>query len=132
MRQGRSITGENIERLLEGLRQGMTRRAAAAYAGFGKTALYRMIETDEGTLRTAIEKAEGEAEAVYTALVAQAAVDPKNWTAAAWWLERRHPSDFGRRVEVTMNLRELATRVAGNLNADDVMAEAERILAEAQ
>ena len=103
MAQGRSITNDNIEKLLAALRLGMTRRAASGAAGFGKTTFYRMLDNDtEGTLRTAIEKAEAEAEATYSTIVANAAVDPKNWTAAAWWLERRHPEDYAKRERVEM------------------------------
>ena len=100
--QGRAVTDDQIERLLAGLRNGLTRRAASGAAGFSKTTLYRMIEHDDGTLVPAIEKAEAEAEATYTALVATAALNPKNWTAAAWWLERRRPDEFGRRERVEM------------------------------
>lgn len=102
MAQGRQVTDENIERLLKGLRLGMTRRAASGYAGFSKTTLYRMLEHDDGTLVTAMEKAEAEAEATYSAIVARAAEEPKNWTAAAWWLERRHPEDYAKRERVEM------------------------------
>jgi hypothetical protein len=103
MAQGRAISNEAIEKLLKGLRNGMTRRAAAGFAGFSKTTLYRMLDNDpDGTLVTAIEKAEAEAEATYTFLVATAATDPKNWTAAAWWLERRHPAEYGKRERVEM------------------------------
>lgn len=102
--QGRAVTTEQIERLLHGLRTGLTRRAASAAAGFSKTTFYRMLELDaDGTLLTSIEKAEGEAEATYTAIVAKAALEPRNWTAAAWWLERRRPHDFARteKAEIT-------------------------------
>ena len=61
-----------------------------------------MMNDPDDTLVTAVEKAEDEAEATYTALVAEAAVDPKNWTAAAWWLERRRPDHFARRERVEM------------------------------
>ena len=134
MSQGRAVTSEQIDRLIEGLEHGMTRRAAAAFAGFSKSTFYRMLEADDGTLGTAIENAEGKAEAAYTKLVADAAVNPKNWTAAAWWLERRHPDDFGRRdrIDVKIDLRALAEKVAPGLDADAVLAEAERILSEAQ
>jgi hypothetical protein len=82
----------------------MTRRAAAAAAGFSKTTLYRMLDNDtDGTLVTAMEKAEGQAEAAYSTIVANAAADPKNWTAAAWWLERRHPADYAKRDKVEMS-----------------------------
>jgi hypothetical protein len=134
MRQGKAVTSAQTDRLLDGLRKGMTRRAACAYAGFSRTTFYRMLDADKGTLVTAIEKAEGEAEAVYTALVAKAAMDPKSWTAAAWWLERRHPDDFGRkdRVELKVDLRTIAEKVAPGLDVDAVLAEAERIMSEAK
>lgn len=103
MAQGRAVTDESTEKLLKGLRLGMTRRAASAFAGFSRTTLYRMIDKDDGTLVTAIEKAEGEAEAEFSAIVAREAAVPKNWTAAAWWLERRHPSDYARRERVEMS-----------------------------
>ena len=100
---GRAITDERIEKLLHGLRMGMTRRAAAGYAGFSKTTLYRMLEGDtDGTFGTALENAEAEAEATYSAIIAREAALPKNWTAAAWWLERRHPQDYARREKVEM------------------------------
>src|SRR5690348_6906786 len=99
--QGRAVTTEQTERLLEGLRHGLTRRAAAAAAGFSKTTLYRMIDADtDGTLVTEIEKAEGQAEASFAAVIAAAA--PKNWTAAAWWLERRRPTEYARSEKVEM------------------------------
>lgn len=103
MTQGREVTDTQVERMLDGLRMGMTRRAASRAAGYSKTTFYRMLENDaDGTLGTAIEKAEAEAEATYTALVAKAANDPKNWTAAAWWLERRRPNSFGKRERVEL------------------------------
>lgn len=106
MGQGKQVTGEQIDKLLEALRHGMTRRAASGAAGFSKTTFYRMLERDDGTLVTQIEKAEAEAEATYSIIVANAAADPKNWTAAAWWLERRHPEDYGKRERVEMTGRD--------------------------
>lgn len=109
----------------------MTRRAAAAHGGFSASTFYRMI-SDDGTFATEVEKAEGEAEATYSAIIAKATVDPKNWTAAAWWLERRHSHDYGRkdRVEMTIDLRREAEKLGEELglSADEVLAEAEAIL----
>ena len=128
MAQGRAVTSEQMEKLYEGLRHGMTRRAAAAFAGYSKTTLYRMLEHDKGTLVAAIEKAEGEAEAAHTMIVAEAG--PKNWQASAWWLERRHPDDYGRRdrVDVTLNVQKMAESIAGDLDPAELVAEAERIM----
>lgn len=130
----RAVTDDKIERLLDGLRLGMTRRAACAFAGFSKTQLYRMLEHDtDGTLGTALENAEGEAEATYSQVVAKATLDPKNWTAAAWWLERRRYQDYARRdkVEMSIDLRTVAARIAeeSGLDPDAILAEAERVLA---
>ena len=98
-----AITDTKVDRLLEGLKVGMTRRAACAAAGISKTSLYRMLENDpDGTFGTLIENAEGEAEAAFSEIIAKATLDPKNWTAAAWWLERRHPQDYARRDKVEM------------------------------
>jgi hypothetical protein len=44
-------------------------------------------------------KAEAEAEAL-DRIKAAAQSDPKHWTAAAWYLERTNPAEFGRRERV--------------------------------
>lgn len=126
------MTPERTTAILEALKLGMTRRAAAGTCGIHWTTFYRMLDADP-TFRTAVEEAESWAEGRYSALVARAADEPKNWTAAAWWLERRHWQDYGRRerVEMTIDMRGLAEKVAAadGLDADVLLAEAERILA---
>lgn len=97
--------------------------------------LYRMIAAD-ATLATEVEKAEATAEFTYVSKIAIAADDPKNWTAAAWWLERRHPDEFGRRdrLDVKVDIKTMVQKVAAESGLDeaDVMAEVERIMAEAK
>ena len=126
------MTTERTEAILAALRLGMTRKAAAGTCGIHYRTLYRMVESDV-TFSQAVEEAETYAEGRYTALVARAAEDPKTWTAAAWWLERRHWQEYGRkeRVEMSIDVRGLAERVAADdgLDADVLLAEAERILA---
>lgn len=126
------MTAERTEAILQALRLGMTRTAAAGTCGIHYNTLARMVESD-GEFRLAVEEAESWAEGRYSALVARAAEDPKTWTAAAWWLERRHWQDYGRRerVEMTIDMRGLAEKVAAadGLDADALLAEAERILA---
>lgn len=129
---GASILTERMETFLTALKLGMTRRAAAAKAGFSKSTLYRMLDLDDGTLLDLIEKAEGEAEATFSALVAQAAERPGNWQAAAWWLERRKNDDYGRRdrVDLSIDVRKEAERLAAEkgLDVDAVMAKVDEIL----
>lgn len=131
----KKLMGERLETFLNGLRLGLTRRAAYGAVGISKTTFYRMLDNDsDGTLRDLIEKAEADAEARFAGLVARAAQEPKNWTAAAWWLERRRHEDYARRekVEMTVDVRAVAAQLAEaqGLDPDEVLAEAERILAE--
>lgn len=127
---GPRISTAQTDKFLDGLRLGMTRRSAAAFAGFHHATLYRRIESD-ATFATEVEKAEGQAKGTYEAVIAKAA--DKNWTAAAWWLERRHPDEYGRRdrIEVRVDMRTEAQKVAAELglDPDEVMTEANAILA---
>lgn len=125
------LTDARIEAILAALRGGCTRRAAAAVGQISPTTLYEWMANDR-TLVDSIERAEAEAEAMFTAAVSRAAQDPKTWTAAAWWLERRKYQDYARRdkVEMTVDLRKEAEALAGELGLDPaaVMAELDGIL----
>ena len=125
------LTDQRVEAILSALRAGCTRRAAAAMGGIHYTTFYEWMHND-ATLTNAVEIAEQEAEAFFTAAVTRAAQDPKTWTAAAWWLERRKYADYARRdkVEMTIDIRKEAERVAADLGLDpaEVLAEAEAIM----
>jgi hypothetical protein len=108
----------------------MTRRAACAVAGIHHTQLYRWMHAS-APFRTAIEKAEGRAEATFSARVSQAA-GKGTWQAAAWWLERRRPEEYARRQQVDFRfeleaeIRKLA--LEAGVDAKELLAEAERIV----
>ena len=125
------LTDARIEAILAALRGGCTRRAAAAVGQISPTTFYEWMANDR-TLVDSVERAEAEAEAMFTAAVSRAAQDPKTWTAAAWWLERRKYQDYARRdkVEMTVDLRKEAEALAGELGLDPaaVMAELDGIL----
>lgn len=120
---------EQSNAALFALEMGCTRDAAAGAAGVSRTTFYRWL--DDGTFRDAVERAEHKAEAAYTLAVQQAV--PKNWQAAAWWLERRRHESYGRRdrVDMAIDLKGLAEKVANadGLDPDELLAEAERIIA---
>ncbi len=88
----------------------------------------------DATLRDAVEEAERDAEATYTAAVLKAI--PTNWQAAAWWLERRKHEDYARRdkSEMTIDVKREAARIAEEMgmDVDEVLAEAQRIFADAR
>jgi len=116
--------------LLDALRQGNTRTAAAAVVGISRVTLWRMME--DATFCNAVENAEAAAEVARVRQVAKAGEDG-SWQAAAWWLERRRHEDYAQRskVEMSIDIKREAERIAAanGLDPAEVMAEAERVLA---
>lgn len=94
-------TPERQTAILNSLRLGNTRRAAAAFAEISEDTLARW-QADDAEFRGAVTKAEADAESRFLGNIAKAAADG-TWTAAAWWLERRRHQDYRKRegVELT-------------------------------
>ena len=101
-RMGRpsKYSAERETAILNALRVGNTRRAAALAAEISEDTLARWIGANED-FRGNVEKAEADAELRFLGQVAVAA--QTTWQAAAWWLERRRSEDYRRRdgVELT-------------------------------
>jgi hypothetical protein len=125
------FTDERRDRILQALRDGNTRKASALYGGIDRSTLEDWMHRYPA-FSAAIEKAEADAEVAHVANIATAAKSG-NWTASAWWLERRRHEDWGRkdRVEIISTVRELA-RANGltDEETDAAIAEAERYLKE--
>jgi hypothetical protein len=121
---------ERITAILNALKVGNTRRAAAGAAEINELTLARWMAADVG-FRSAVENAEHEAERRFLTIVAKAATTG-TWTAAAWWLERRKNADYARhdKLDMQIDLRKEAERLAleQGLDPDAVLAEAEAIL----
>jgi len=82
------------DQILRALAAGQARWPAAALAGISGNTLSRWISDDDAF---ALEVQRAEAQAVATALgtITKAAASG-TWQAAAWWLERRYPAEWGR------------------------------------
>jgi hypothetical protein len=120
------MTEPRIEAALEALRYGCTRTAASGVAGVTRQTFY--VWMLDPTFRDEVEKAEAVAEAAYTRAVAEAV--PKNWQAAAWWMERRKWQDYGRHDRIDVDMHREAERLAADLDgvtADELIAEAQAI-----
>jgi len=91
-------TPERFAKLFEALELGSTRRAACAAAGFSYHSLSVWM-TEDPNLRDQVEQAEGRAEHRCLEIVMEAA--PKDWKAAAWWLERRRREDYGKQLDLS-------------------------------
>jgi hypothetical protein len=94
-----------IARLVDALRAGHTREGAAALAGIGRSTFNAWLaaakepDADRELLAflDAIKNAEADAESELLGVIRAAA--ERQWQAAAWILERRHPDRWGKRVK---------------------------------
>jgi len=124
-------TPETANRVLEGIRLGMTYRHAAMYAGIDETTLHRWRRR-YAHFASQLQEAEGHAAAANMARIRKAAMDG-DWRASAWLLERRWPEDYGtrQRIEqtITVDVRKAAEKAAAELGVpvDVVLAEAYRL-----
>lgn len=98
------LTPARRARVVEAVKRGLTRAQQAAYAGIGRTTLmtYLRLGRSEETGLWAewvaeIDQAEAQAVADRVDKIIEAA-DKGTWQAAAWWLERRYPAQWARRV----------------------------------
>jgi hypothetical protein len=91
-------TEQNVNRILDALRGGNTRRASCAAGNISQDTFANWLR-DHSAFSDAVEKAEGEAELRNLAVIQDAT--KTTWQAAAWWLERKHKQEWSSRVEQT-------------------------------
>lgn len=122
-RMGRptKLSADLKERLIGALRSGAPNETAAGFAGIAESTFYAWlaraqddlknnpeIATDYTEFQEAVEKAQAEAEIEKLLIINNAAKGKPTtegapgtagqWQAAAWFLERRHPERYGRRI----------------------------------
>jgi hypothetical protein len=116
------LTPEVRQRLLDALRKGSTRKAAAESAGIGYSTFRGWLaagrsepEAGLSALLADIKRAEAEAVVAAVDIIGKAAAGGA-WQAAAWWLERRYPEDWGQQRDTIRQLvrlnKELLDRLA--------------------
>lgn len=91
---------ERVEKLLEAIRLGATYKHACDYAGIHIDTFYEW-QDKHPEFPERVKAAEGAG--VISNLQVIKTASAENWTAAAWLLERRHPEDYGRRVNDNRN-----------------------------
>lgn len=121
-------TPERRKVILSALAQGNTRTATCAVAGITLETLACWARSDP---EFSVALRESEAKAELAALKTIKNAMPMSWQAAAWWLERRRPDEWGKVDRVEIVLREQAERLAKEIGCtpDDLIKEAEAILA---
>ncbi|KAA0888713.1 hypothetical protein [Oryzomonas rubra] len=99
------------DKIIAAIRNGNYMDVAAAFGGITKETLYAWMR--EGASKTkgpmhefsdSVRKALADAEATDLALIRKAALDGA-WQAAAWRLERRFKSRWGKTIDVTNDLK---------------------------
>lgn len=128
-RKPKTIDDPKVKLLLQALQAGNYVETACAYAGLAVSTVYLWLERGrnektrieqghapdpkEATyveISEAIEKARANAIVANVAVIQQAA-RTGTWQAAAWWLERTMPNQFGRRVQA---------EVTGKISIEDL------------
>lgn len=95
------LTPETKEDIVKALRAGNSRRDSALYAGISEQTFYSWMSRGRDgeplyvEFLEAVEKAEAQSVVRNVAIIQRAAEE--TWQAAAWWLERKRPDDWGRR-----------------------------------
>lgn len=131
------LTPEIQRVIVSAIAKGNTREVAAAAAGIGRTTLFTWMSTGSSATHgpyrdflNAVKKAESLAVMSMVGIVRHAAGE--SWQAAAWWLERRYPDEWGRkdRIELETIVRREAEKVAEEtgLSVEDIVAAVEAIV----
>jgi hypothetical protein len=104
---------ELAERILTALRAGAYIETAANHAGVSRAIFYHWMKQGRSGVEpyakfaADVDQALATAELTDWAFVGKAR--EKEWAAAAWRLERRHPERYGRRTRVDSNVNVTAT-----------------------
>lgn len=123
-----------IEEAAKLIEAGVHQRHVAQALGIHEATWYRWLQEGENAksgikreFYEAIKKAEGRAIVRNIAQIQKAAQEG-NWQAAAWWLERRYPDEYGKKEKTTIatdgegiviNINKVSNKVSEGKNADD-------------
>lgn len=83
--------------ILRALRHGATYKRAAEAAGMAYET-FRAWRENDPVFSAAVEKAHGQMMQTALASIERAAKEG-TWQAAAWWLERTYPDEYGRSIQ---------------------------------
>jgi hypothetical protein len=132
---------EVVGAITKALKAGCTKKDACDLASISEQTFYRWIRegetAEEGSVAyqfcESIKKAIAEARARNITIIQKHAV--KNWTAAAWWLERSDPEHWGKRDKLEMTgadggaleMKVISEKEISNDEITDIMTKLSRI-----
>ena len=91
---------------------GCGRRTAAAYVGCAPSLITREMEKD-ATFAVEMQRHESNPEIGFVRNIQDAAKIAQYWRAAAWWLERRNPEDFGHKKSGVVTIAQIQGLLSG-------------------
>jgi hypothetical protein len=118
--EGRRLTANEREALLQVMRLGCPRSTAAKCVGMDGPQLEGLLAADE-ELHQEVLRAEAAAEVRHMSNVHKASSDEKNWRTSVWWLEQRGFSEL-KEAEVDLGYPE-AVMTALDKFAELIIAE---------
>ena len=92
---------ERVQKIMNALSAGNTRRDSCAYAGISEDTFAAWLK-DKPDFSDSIEKAEADAAVRNVSIIAKAAQEG-TWQAAAWWLERSQPKKWSKQTNVELS-----------------------------
>ena len=103
-------TPETVKRIMQAIGTGAGYKQAAAYGGISYDTLNTWRQ-EFSEFSEALKKAEAEALVGRLDVIDDAAING-TWQAAAWWLERKYPDDWGRKDRLELDIKREAERLA--------------------
>ena len=91
---------------------GCGRRTAAAYVGCEPSLLTREMKKD-AAFAAEMQRHESNPEIGFVRNIKDAAQKAQYWRAAAWWLERRNPEDFGSKKPGVVTVAQIQELLSG-------------------
>lgn len=121
------ITQEIMGRIVAAMKCGAYPETAAAFAGVSKSQLQAWLthgannpESDEGKFHFVFSKVMAQVEKDLNETIRRAAM--KDWKAAAWLLERKHPERYGKRqvIQIGTGVDHSTELDLANLNDEEL------------
>ena len=115
------FNNETCHKIIQALEAGNYRKTAAALAGVSESTFYSWIDKAKQRktgkyveFLESVKKAEEKAKAYHLQQIRKAS-ENGSWQASAWYLERKHPNEWGRKQQVDMKAEvksEVKTRIS--------------------
>jgi hypothetical protein len=109
----RPIAKEVWDSFLKDIGIGLSVADAATHNGIARRSVYNK-RNDDPAFAEEMDKASVTPKSQSIRVIRAASV--KNWTAAAWWLERKFPSEFGLRQKLEFTIDSVIVAITGVLN----------------